>query len=191
MEYFGRDYSDTGFISSRDGRHFKVWPEAFIRPGLVQKGRWVYGDNFLALGIIETKSSIPGAPNELSVYANEGLWRTVSLRRYTLRIDGFVSVGVPLTGGEFVTKPIEFRGKELVMNFSTSAAGSVRVEIQTPDGKPIEGFALEDCPEMFGDQIERVVTFKSGSDVGQLAGKPIRLRFVLKDADLYSFQFVP
>ena len=188
-EYFGNSYSDTGLISSRDGRRFKVWPEAFIRPGLVQKGRWVYGDNFQALGIIETKSTIAGAPNELSAYVTEGFWRTAALRRYTLRIDGFVSVNAPLSGGEFVTRPIKFQGKELVMNFSTSAAGSVRVEIQTPDGKPIEGFAWEDCPEIFGDRIERVVTFKDDSDVGQLAGKPIRLRFVLKDADLYSFRF--
>ena len=189
VEYFGRDYSDTGLITSRDGRRFKVWPEAFIRPGLVQKGRWVYGDNFQALGILETESTTAGAPNELSVYVSEGLWRTVGLRRYTLRIDGFVSVNAPLSGGEFVTRPIKFQGKELVMNFSTSAAGSVRVEIQTADGKQIQGCALEDCPEIFGDEIERVVTFKGGSDVGQQAGKPIRLRFVLKDADLYSFRF--
>ena len=166
-----------------------MWPEAFIRPGLVQKGRWVYGDNFQALGILETESTTAGAPNELSVYVSEGLWRTVGLRRYTLRIDGFVSVNAPLSGGEFVTRPIKFQGKELVMNFSTSAAGSVRVEIQTADGKQIQGCALEDCPEIFGDEIERVVTFKGGSDVGQQAGKPIRLRFVLKDADLYSFRF--
>jgi hypothetical protein len=189
VEYFGSDYTDTGFITSRDGRHFNVWPEAFIRPGLVQKGRWVYPDNFQALGILETKSGIPAAPNELSVYATEGFWRTVSLRRYTLRIDGFVSVNAPLSGGEFVTRPITFRGKELVMNFSTSAAGSVRVEIQTVDGKPIEGFGLEDSSETFGDQIEQVVAWKGGSDVSQLAGKPIRLRFLLKDADLYSIRF--
>ena len=55
--------------------------------------------------------------------------------------------------------------------------------------KYIEGFALADCPEIFGDRIERVVSFKGGSDVGQLAGKPIRLRFVIKDGDLYSIRF--
>ena len=76
------------------------------------------------------------------------------------------------------------------MNFATSAAGSLRVEIQDPDGKPIDGFALADCPPFFGDTIERVVTWKNGADVGSLAGKPIRLRFELKDADLYSFRFI-
>jgi len=199
-EYFGRDYSDTGLITSRDGRHFKVWPEAFIRPGLVQKGRWVYADNYQALGILETQSAwSPGSggplegggpvPRELSMYTTEGFWRTNTLRRYTLRIDGFVSVNAPLSGGEFVTKPIKFQGQELMMNFSTSAPGSIRVEIQTADGNPIDGFALADCPEIFGDEIERVVTFNGGTNVGQLAGQAIRLRFALKDADLYSFRF--
>ena len=200
VEYFGADYSDTGFITSRDGRHFKVWPEAFIRPGIVQKGRWVYADVFQNLGIIETQSGwSPGPsgpqegggplPRELSMYVSEGFWRTAGLRRYSLRIDGFVSVNAPLSGGELVTKPIKFQGKELLLNFSSSAVGSIRVEIQAADGNPIDGFALADCPEIFGDEIERVVNFQGGSDVGRIAGQAIRLRFSLQDADLYSFRF--
>ena len=52
-----------------------------------------------------------------------------------------------------------------------------------------DGFRLEDCPEVFGDSIERVVSWNSGSDLSKLAGQPVRLRVVLKDADLYSFRF--
>ena len=188
-ERYGTAYTDGGFMVSRDGNNFKVWPEAFIRPGPVEKGRWVYGDNFQALGIVETKPDNAAAPNELSVYANEGLWRAAGLRRFTLRIDGFVSVNASLCGGELVTKPIKFEGKELVMNFSTSAAGSIRAELQTSDGKPIEGFTLDDCREIFGDRIEQVVSWKDGSDVSILSGKPVRLRFAIKDADLYSIRF--
>lgn len=47
----------------------------------------------------------------------------------------------------------------------------------------------KDCPEVFGDQLERVVAWTSGPDLSALAGKPIRLRFTLKDADLYSLRF--
>ena len=75
------------------------------------------------------------------------------------------------------------------MNYSSSAAGGLRVELQTPAGKPIDGFALGDCPEIIGDRIDAAVSWKSGPDVGALAGKPVRLRFVLKDADLYSLRF--
>ena len=188
---FGTDYTDGGFMTSRDGRRFDVWPEAFIRSGPVSEGRWMYGANYQNWGLVETKSSIPGAPNELSVYASEGGWVGTSnqMRRLTLRIDGFVSVEAPFSGGAFVTKPLTFEGKTLVMNFSTSAAGSVRVEIQNGDGKPVEGFALADCPEIFGDDLERAVTWKKGGDVSSLAGKAIRLRFVMKDADVYAFRF--
>ena len=42
---------------------------------------------------------------------------------------------------------------------------------------------------MIGDHIDQTVTWRNGEDVSHLAGKPIRLRFVMKDADLYSLQF--
>ncbi|HUG69771.1 MAG TPA: hypothetical protein VMM76_18610 [Pirellulaceae bacterium] len=92
-------------------------------------------------------------------------------------------------GGELITRPLRFDGSRLLLNFATSAAGSVRVELQDTQGRPIPGFALDDCPEHFGDTVERAVTWNSGSDVGRLAGQPIRVRFVLHDADLYSWQF--
>jgi len=186
--------SDVVFMSSRDGRSFHRWPEGFIRPG-PRKERWIYPHTFPAYGMLVTPPDNPDAPDELSLYVYEdGYWLTggkaTRLRRYTLRIDGFVSVQAPLSGGEFVTKPLKFDGNKLKLNFSTSAAGSIRVEIQDAGGIPIEGFKLEDCPEIFGDNLARVVHWKNGNDVSQLAGKPVRLRFVLKDADLYALQFV-
>jgi len=75
------------------------------------------------------------------------------------------------------------------MNFSTSAVGSLRIEIQDEAGNAIPGFGLADCPEIYGDFIDEVVKWKSGSDVSALAGKSVRLRFVMKDADLYSIRF--
>ena len=191
VEYFGVDYTDGGFMSSRDGRRFQFWDEAFIRPGNPARNRWVYGDNFQSLGVVETQSTTAGAANELSLYVNEGLWRQCKLRRYTLRLDGFVSASAPLSGGEVITRPITMRGRQLALNFVTSVAGSIRIEIQTPDGEPIEGHSLADCQEMFGNATERVVQWKRGSDVSPLTGRPLRLRIVLKDADLYAFQFTP
>ena len=75
------------------------------------------------------------------------------------------------------------------INYATSAAGGLRVEVQDADGRAVPGCALDDCPEMFGDEIESVVLWKNGSDVSALAGKPVRMRFVMKDADLYSIRF--
>ena len=111
------------------------------------------------------------------------------IRRYVLRVDGFASVNAPYDGGEMVTRPLTFSGKELLLNTSTSAAGSVRVEIQSSTGEPIAGYGLEDSMEIVGDEIERVAAWRNGTDVSPLAGQPVRLRFVLKDADLYSIRF--
>ena len=190
---YGTALTDGLFMSSRDGRVFHRWLEAFIRPGLRYTDNWVYGDNHQNWGLIETKSDLPGAPDEISIYVTEHYWRGAysNLRRFVLRVDGFVSVHASGKGGEFTTPPLSFEGKELEMNFSTSVAGSVRVEIQDASGRPISGYELADCPEIFGDHLERVVAWKGGTDVSRLAGISVRLRFVMRDADLYSIRFRP
>jgi len=167
--------TDIMFMTSRGGnRYDRTFMEAFIRPGLDPE-RWGNRANYAALNVV------PTAPAELSIYVRD--------LRYVLRTDGFASLNAPYTGGEMVTKPLQFTGEELVINFATSAAGGIRVEIQRSDGEPIPGYNLSDCHQIIGDRIERIVRWESGSDVSELAGQPIRLRFVMKDADLYSLRF--
>jgi len=188
---YGTAITEGLLMASRDGVKFKRWNEALLRPGIERPGAWNYGQQYIAWHLVETKSALAGAPNELSLYAGESYWtgNSSELRRYTLRLDGFVSVGAPMSGGELVTKLLTFRGDKLALNFATSAAGEIRVGIQDASGKSLPGFAFDDCPPIFGDAIERTVTWKSGGDVSSLAGKPVRLRFALKDADLFAIQF--
>ncbi len=188
---YGMAITEGLLMASRDGVQFKRWNEAFLRPGIERPGTWHYGQQYIAWHAVETKSALPGAPNELSLYAGENYWTGDSseLRRYTLRLDGFVSVNAPMSGGELITRPITFAGNRLHLNFATSAAGTIRVELQHPDGAAVPGFALADCDEIFGDTVDRVVTWKAGGNLAPLAGKPLRLRIELKDADLFSLQF--
>ena len=189
-ERFGMALSDTLLMTSRDGVNFRRADEAFLPPGIQRPGAWAYGCGYVSLGLPETASDLPGAPAELSIYAAENLWvGPVHLRRYTLRLDGFMSAHAPLAGGELVTKPLIFAGARLALNFATSAAGSIRVELLDAEGRPIEGFTLADCDEVFGDEVQRAVTWNEGADVSALAGTPVRLRFTMRDADLYSFRF--
>jgi len=190
---FGTALTDGLFMTSRDGIAFRRWGEAFIRPGPRRRHSWVYGDNFTFWGLVETKSAIQDAPDELSLYATEGYWEgaDAEIRRYTLRLDGFVSASAPLCGGELVTKPLVFDGGHLDLNLETSAAGDVQVEVQDPGGTPVPGYALSDCPPIFRDAIDHRVHWAGGCDLRPLSGKPVRLRFALRDADLYAFQFVP
>jgi hypothetical protein len=106
-----------------------------------------------------------------------------------LREDGLVSLHAGATEGEISTRPLIYQGNRLELNLATSAAGSVRVEIQDPEGKPVPGFELAQCREIYGDQLSRVVRWGDQANVGLRAGKAVRLRFVLRDADLFSFRF--
>lgn len=114
---------------------------------------------------------------------------TTPFRRFTLRIDGFASVHVGADPGELRTRPLRFLGRELVINYATSAGGSLRVELQDKSGVPIPGFTLADCRNLVGDTIEQTVHWSKGSDVSSLAGQPVRLRFVMQEADLFAIQF--
>ena len=183
--------SDAVFLSSRDGLHWdRQFMEAFIRPGRDERN-WTNRNNLVSVGVH------PTASDEISLYVLRNYkFSTCHLERMVLRTDGFVSVRARSPGGELVTKPVIFQGDNLVLNFATSAAGSIRVEIQDADGNALPGFALEDSPLIFGDEIEHTVRWerrhaKSTSDkpLARIAGKPIRLRFVIKDADLYSLRF--
>src|SRR5690606_7987127 len=188
---YGTVLTEALSMSSRDGVLYDRCNEAFLRPGIERKGTWNYGHQYIAWSVVETKSTIVGAPNELSFYAVESYWTGTSsaLRRYTLRIDGFVSVTAPMNGGELITKPLTFTGNKLNLNFSSSAAGDIQVEIQDEFGTPIPGFTLNECSQIFGDSLERTVTWKNGSDVSSLENQAIRLRFRLKDANLFSIKF--
>ena len=127
------------------------------------------------------------------MYVSEGYWRGqgLSQRRYTLRMDGFVSLHAPPSGGEMITKPIRFTGRNLELNFSASAAGSVRVEILHGQvDLAVEGYGMSDCIQLLGDDLDRTVRWTHGPDVSPLSGELVRLRFSLHDADVYAFQFV-
>ena len=84
-----------------------------------------------------------------------------------------------------VAGPIEGE-VELTINYATSAAGSVRCEIQDAAGNPIPGYTFAECDEIYGDHIERAITWNRSSEIKPLTGRKIRLVFKLKDADLYS-----
>ena len=188
---FGTAVTDSVYITSRDGVHFRRSNEAFLSPGLKTKDNWAYGDNYLAWTVIETDSLRDDCPRELSLYATESSFTgTVSrMRRFTLRIDGFGSVHAKNTIGEMTTRPFTFKGKELSLNVGTAAAGFVKMEFLDEAGEPIPGFTLEECDMFFGDTLDWRCSWNGSTDVSSLAGKTVSLRFVMREADLYSMKF--
>ena len=168
--------TDILFMTARGNAQFdREFTESFIRPGIGRDG-WANRANYAAIGIHQT------GPAEMSLFLTGG-------RRYTLRLDGFASVNAPLAGGELITKLLTFTGNELEMNYSTSAAGQIQIEVQDAAGQPIPGFALDNCRAISRAHISLLVKWKEGADLGSLAGQPVRLRAVMYDADLYSIRF--
>jgi hypothetical protein len=181
--YF-KDTSDAIFMTSRgDNIYDRTFMSGFIWPGIGPEN-WVSRTTYPALNVIQT------GPAEMSIYANQNYAQPTShLERYRMRLDGFSSVRAPYEGGEFVTKPFTFSGNRLMINFATSAAGDIRAELQDTDGKAIPGFALKDNVEIIGNEIDRTVRWHGGNDLSAWAGRPVRLRFIMKDADLYALRF--
>ena len=178
--------ADVQFIVSRDGvswdRRFR---EAFLSPDLDERN-WVDRNPIMGSGILHTSAT------EMSMYYSELLRSAPAtrIRRCTLRTDGFVSVHGPYAGwGEFTTPPMTFSGSELEMNYKTTGGGAMFVELQDENGNSLPDFMLEENNRVFGDKIEGTVSWKGGSDVSALAGKAIRMRVKMRDADLYAFRF--
>jgi hypothetical protein len=174
--------SDAVLMSSRDGKNWdRTFLEAWVRPGPDARN-WTDRSNMPAWGIVET------GPSEFSMYVSEHYrWPDNRLRRVTIRRHGFASVHAGPGGGEFTTCVLTFSGDTLRLNYATSAAGGVQVEVQDASGSPIAGYALDDGSKLFGDELDAKVAWKSKGDLSELIGVPVRFRFVLQDADLFAF----
>ncbi|OHB85931.1 MAG: hypothetical protein A2V98_03685 [Planctomycetes bacterium RBG_16_64_12] len=116
-------------------------------------------------------------------------WGRQTLYLAKQRLDGFVSADAPYSGGWLVTPPLVFEGHRLELNVNVAAMGDARVEIQDADGNPIPGFTRDDCNRILMNDVAYTVGWGDTSDVSALAGKPVRLRFEMRSAKLYAFQF--
>jgi hypothetical protein len=184
-------------MTSRDGGHSFLRRREPLIPGSAPQQRDGNRANFMAHGLVR------GNEREYFVYATEGYgyedpeWKRKSfvprtrLRRFTFRVDGFVSVRFGPDGGTIVTKPFVLNGSQLELNYIAwpRPAGEIRVEIQDANGQPLKGLTLNDCKPLRGDEIDHPVTWQSGLTPGDYAGKPARLQFQFKHADLFSFRF--
>jgi hypothetical protein len=187
---YWQDCSEAVLLTSRGGsRYDRTFMEAFVRPG-PDRRNWVSRSNYPALGVVPTRRGPDGVEAEMSLYVmRHNQQPTAHLERLTLRVDGFCSVYAPYAGGEMVTKPFCFGGRELVLNYATGAAGHVRLELLNEDQLAIAGYTLEDADLLIGDEVERVMSWQGQTDLSRLAGQAVRLRVQLKDADVYSFRF--
>jgi hypothetical protein len=174
-----RGVSDAVFMTSRDGVHWdRSFLEAWLRPG-PDPLNWTDRNTMPATGIVET------GPAEWSLYVSEHYRHPDHrFRRVTVRRQGFASMHASAAGGSFTTPPLLVTGRAIVVNYATSAAGSLRIEALDTGAIEAGTEVVADSGEIFGDELEARVL-----DVSALAGRPVRLRVTLRDADLYALRF--
>jgi len=189
---------------SRDGFH---WDRPVRQPFLdvsEKKGDWNWGNVQSVAGGFHVVgrnlhfyfSGRSGEPGQREGGGAMGL--------ATLRRDGFCSMDAGPQGGVLTTRPVKFSARFMFVNLKTNAPdGELRIEILHPDGRPISlnkndtkeqlvPFTPDKALPASGDQTLMGVSWQNGiQDLSMLAGRPVRFRFHLKNASLYSFWVGP
>jgi hypothetical protein len=104
-----------------------------------------------------------------------------------LRLDGFVSLTAGDKAGQVITKPFLATGDRLLLNVDVPNDGEATVEVLDEDMQPIRGFELSSSVPLRGRSIEQTVRWTTKANWSELAGKKVRLRIRLRNADLYAF----
>lgn len=184
---------ETQIAVSRDGLNWK----RYYRPAYVGIGMHEGIDIktvYIAHGMVKRGNEIWqyyfGEPFYHSAYDKSD--KRISVFRLIQRLDGFISIDSPYDKeATVITKPFTFEGNRLVLNIDTDAAGYSQVGFIDENGKPIEGFSVDDCIYINGDFIETEIEWlKKGKDVSSLQGKTVQLVFRMRGSKLYSMQFI-
>ena len=182
---FGLAVTDGLFMASRDGYNFTKFDEAILPPPPENPEAFVYGDGTMTPALIEVPSNIPGAENEYMIVVRES-FRTVQshckLVKYTIRLDGFVSMHAGGEECELVSKEFTYDGEELYANIATSARGYAYFTLGCGDEEYTS-------VEVFGNSTDKRIRFEDDEAVKRLSGKPVTLTVKMFDADLYSIRF--
>ena len=104
-----------------------------------------------------------------------------------LRLDGFVSLKGGIECGSVLTKPIVIEGDQLHINVN-SWRGQVTAEIlDATSGSPVAGFENTASVPSSIDSIDETIRWKDKTDISELLGRTVRLRFSLLDAEIFAF----
>jgi hypothetical protein len=106
-----------------------------------------------------------------------------------MKRDRYMALSAGNEPGVLVTQPILFEGNALTVNAHVGDGGALRVAVTDPEGRPLPDCTVEQNLATTGDRVSSRVRWRHKSDVGSLAGQLVRLRFELRNADLYAFQF--
>lgn len=103
----------------------------------------------------------------------------------TLRKDGFASLDAGSETATVTTRKLTGTAGTLRVNCKADG-GWLKVEVLDDAGKAVPGYGRDDCGPLTGDAVDKPVTWKRHDRLPETKG-PLRLRFVFRNASLYSF----
>jgi hypothetical protein len=104
-----------------------------------------------------------------------------------LRLDGFCSMHAGDTEGSLVTRREPMRVPRVTINAKTAAHGYVLAELLDTQNCVIPGFSREECAPFKGDSVRHVLAWRTATLPVKQLEADTKIRFVLKNADLYSY----
>lgn len=172
---------------SRDGFHWSRPDRRPLVPVSEKKGAWNWGNIQSAGGCmlvvrdklyfyVSGRAGVDGSSQ--SGVSTTGL--------ATLRRDGFASMDAAGKEGTLTTRAVRFTGERLFVNVA-AGSGELRVELLDERNRVIVPFTRKNSMRLRGDVTIAEMKWKSRKDLASLAGKPVKFRFHLKNARLYSF----
>jgi len=180
-----RDVLNFYIATSRDAENWDFqWVDA-VRP-LVPRGPDGSFDNDM---IIPPANIITYRDRHWIYYGGSNERHGAPKREYgiggaTLRLDGMISLTAKERPGTVTTKPFKLAGDKLQVNVR---GDEFLVEVLDQQGEPIPGFSANEATKYeHTDDLRLTPTWKKR--LATLTGRIIRLRFHLKNANLYSFQ---
>lgn len=105
----------------------------------------------------------------------------------TLRLDGFCSMRAGSQEGSFVSRREVFKTPRVTINAAARPGGYVVAELLDRNNNVIKGFTRDDCVVFSGDSVRFELKWKASAFPNSLRDKDKKIRFYLKDADLYSY----
>ena len=186
------DSSELRLFSSPDGI---VWSEvpggAVLSTGA--PGAWDGGCVFGGLDLVPLPNNRIGLPYGGYLYPHKyprNKFTFKSQIAYALWPKGRLSALEAVESGNFTTLPLIFEGNELRLNVQTKRAGHILVEVADRKGTPVPGRSFNEADPIIGDHFDYPVTWKGESDLKRKADQPVMLRFRLRCAKLFAFEFV-
>jgi hypothetical protein len=171
------------FIQSnlREGRQYGIWDAAGVQPQLSPP---LLHDGALYFYYY-------GGP---AFHGSRFLKGRFQLGLAQLRPDGFASLRALWRTGVITTRSFRWPGGTLIVNGrelggSRTSEAFVRVAVLDQDGHSIPDFEDSKCVALAGDFPAGVPVWSEGSqDLDELVGRTIRLRFFLRQAEIFSFR---